>query len=1292
MKSRFNLISSLILLPLLTCGAFTWEDKNYALLQDSTVDASGAGVTTRQYPDADEVILERALSIRYNENGTAFQVDDTAVKILTEKGAQNNRLVRSVYNRSYSRAKVPLVQIIKPDGARVPVELKYNTREAIASDNLSSNIYDPNDMVITVNVPGLEPGDILRYIMVDETQQPRVPDTYSDFFVMESSAPIIHSRVTVNAPENMPLRAMAVKDKQGEGPAFLQRSLPGRIVYSWEVRNVPQYFSEPQMPDAAGSLQRVVVSTMADWQELSRWYWKLCEPHLKATPPIMETVRNLTAECDTDSEKIRAIFDFVSQKIRYMGVIAEDAAPGYEPHDVAMTFTDRAGVCRDKAALLAAMLRAAGFESYPVLIHVGARRDAEVPIPYFNHAITAVRDRADNSFVLMDSTDETTRELLPSYLAGCSYLVASPEGGDLATSPVPDADKHMLAVRSNGTISAEGNLNLMSEVVFNGISDNVWRSTLLSIAPEQRRQFFEESIPKALPGAVLRSLTIEPEDLQDMGRALTVVFTAEVPQWLNTGDGTPESARFALMRIPSLSRIFGLSGMIFRNTTLNHRRFPYDARIICGFREELTLRLPENLQNVSATFSEQVDDDTLFWHRRLNSADGALFYANTLYNRKLQYSPGEYRRLKTTLAAVEKADKRQLVCRMKSPDTPDADGENGNSKEEAPDAVILEEETSIEMLDAHTQINEKLCRLQILTYNGVKENSDMSWEYNPAWEDISLLEARVINGGESREVTPEMIHRMDAEWCGGAPRYPAGKLMAVNFPGVQVGSIIEYRLRREVRNRPVVTTVWLMRRQYPADRLSLRIVLPASNELPPPEVFPGGLLKLGQEADTPRFDEHKEKLPDGRQLRQWTAYNCRRIRSEASQPPSMTFVPAVLLSTGSWKEYAGTLAAHIEQMDDSGEAIRKFADGLKELDDEQKMVRIRDFIEMNIRETAPAFTELPLSCLSAPEKTLRDGYGNRADIALLYRALLKACGFRKVELYLASALQAEDIQEMAAKYPVAGLFSDMIVRVDTADGMIWLNEQSRYGQFGTCRYDGCLLLRLSNGALETLRLDEDFANRVRQQQNIRIEEDGSAVVTCTEFVQGARFGETRRAFAQMTPEERSRHFQKLVAKYSRNARALTSDLKTDFTRYPGEISYTVKVEPFARTDDGFCYFQLSAGLRLSAFDCAARPVRENPVCLPNPVCEESAIKVTLPHRYPRTLMMPAKFNWRVPGGGRIEQKLHRTGSSSDGTPEYLLTRSVKLPAAVLPTAHYQSLRKLRQGLEHPSAGTVLLGQ
>ena len=79
-----------------------------------------------------------------------------------------------------------------------------------------------------------------------------------------------------------------------------------------------------------------------------------------------------------------------------MGLTPEKDRPGFEPHDVRLTFENKYGVCRDKAALLVSLLEAAGFRSYPVLVNVGTKRDPEVPSPDFNHAIVSVEDVSES--------------------------------------------------------------------------------------------------------------------------------------------------------------------------------------------------------------------------------------------------------------------------------------------------------------------------------------------------------------------------------------------------------------------------------------------------------------------------------------------------------------------------------------------------------------------------------------------------------------------------------------------------------------------------------------------------------------------------------------------------------------------------------------------------------------------------------------------------------------------------------------------------------------------------------
>jgi len=75
------------------------------------------------------------------------------------------------------------------------------------------------------------------------------------------------------------------------------------------------------------------------------------------------------------------------------------------------------------------LLRTAGLNSYPVLINVGTKMDPEVADPFFDHAIVSV-ELSKGKYILMDPTDEHTRNLLPTYDCDQSFLVCRPRGRD----------------------------------------------------------------------------------------------------------------------------------------------------------------------------------------------------------------------------------------------------------------------------------------------------------------------------------------------------------------------------------------------------------------------------------------------------------------------------------------------------------------------------------------------------------------------------------------------------------------------------------------------------------------------------------------------------------------------------------------------------------------------------------------------------------------------------------------------------------------------------------------------
>ena len=1289
-------LAALLLVALLASALasepLTWETPSPQLLSVADLQKTATQVTTARFPDADMVLLDQETYVRYQADGTWFQVADIAHKFLTEKGVEDNRVVSSWYTATTSRAKISLVQLLKANGNVVDIDLATNTSEQIEPSSMRSNIYDPNHKVIKVTVPGLEIGDTLRFVMVDELLKPRVPNSFSDLFVLEGDYPILHETVTIDAPAELPLRSIVVKDPAGKGPTATQTATEdGRLRYQWEVRDVPQAFAEPEMPAMFQYVQRLLVSTFNDWQEVSRWYWNLSLPRLDVTPPMQEMVDSLVGDATDFDTKLRRVFDFVSSKIRYMGITIEENAPGYEPHDVSRTFEDRAGVCRDKAALLVAMLRAAGLEAYPVLIHVGQPKDEEVPQPFFNHAITAVRDPDRRRFILMDSTAENTRDLFPAYLNNLSYLVATPEGESIALSNIAPYDENLVAIRSTGEIAADGTLHLSSNLNFLGINDNAYRGSFLRLTPEQRRLYLERTITSRFPGARLEALTILPEDLQNLGEPLRIKLAFSAPNFLVTAindDGTPDQTpgKNAMLTIPRLASSFGLVNFLFENASLEKRRFPYKAEYACGVEEQITLALPQNLQPKAIPEYAMVDTDTLLWKRELNIQPGRLFFSSLYANHKILYTPEEYRQLKQALKTFEVENRKRPVFAFAQPE--DARAITDDGKDE-PDEIYLEDNIVVEVASPTAWTHRHTVRMQVLTYNGVKQNSDLKWGYNEATDAPEIIYARVIepDGVTVHEVPAEMLHRMDVNWVADAPRYSPSKTLVANLPGVAPGCIIEYEILHHIHNRNFFALQRTFRGASPAKHRALRVVVPKKLELRQ-DYFPRGFLYCGEE-NAVDVKYHKEKLDGDRIAHTWEAADIPALHLENALPTPLAYLPTVVLTAGDWESYAEAIAATLETLGDGGETIQKLVAPLLDKPVEQRMVEIRDWVELNVRRTGPSFQYVPLAQLSRPEVTARDGYGNSADLAILYAALLRAARCGKVELYLASASPKNPmLQTFYQKFPFE--FTDAwLVRVTGPAGEVWLNDQNRYAQFGTCAYDRGLLLGLNSGKLSSLKLKEKYRTIEQSQVRIDIAPDGTAQVNVRETASGTAFGDLKRFYAQLPPEERSRHYQGVLAELSQNAQPVTPDLNTDFRKYPGEISYTAKIANFATFDGDFCYFSLPTALA-GPLGVARNASRRNPLNwnLQDTIDE---IVVTLPGNYPNILLAPADYSWNAPGnGGSIEWKCVATPRGN--ATELRFTHRVNTAPTVILPKQYPRLQEALRRLQHPAATTILLGK
>jgi transglutaminase-like putative cysteine protease len=1083
-------------------------------------------ITARAYPDADAVLVLDQHTVVYQADGRSVETDDYYYKILTEKGRRAQREQSFPFNTIYSKLSVDAAEIIRPDGTVLPVDVAANSKIVIDPTQMGSNIFDPHNKIYRLAIPALQIGDTLRLLVRNETIKPRIPDVWCDIFSLQSADPVIQYIVTVDAPAERPLAAKVLKDEVPGTVKFSETAAGGRIVYRWEASDVPQVFAEPNMPPLYMCTQRLLLSTAPDWQAISKWYYALCRPRLDAVTPEMKTkVAELTAKAAAPIDQVNALFQFVSQNIRYMGITPEEEAPGYEPHDVSLTFNNRYGVCRDKAALLVAMLEIAGVKAYPVLFMVGPKKDFEAANNHFNHAIVAA-ELVPGEYTLMDPTVETAAELLHPGLANQSYLVAKPEGETLKTSPIIPAEKNMLSVEIDGKLAEDGRFDGRAKLQFGGVNDNVFRDAFSRWPKEYRRQFFAAGLKQAVPGAELDELEITPADVRDMEQPLAVKLTFHAPFHF-----APDGQPFPL-ELPFIGEYFGIAAQVLESTGLKTRKFPMQVFSTCGVAERLTIDLPPGLEVAALPKTDAPVDSAAFsFSRKLDFSGGKLTAEQNFAVKLPEISPAEYAELKRAQQEVETLKRAFPLLR-------NAAAPAGNFPNA--DAVYRKIDRKTKLSGPTAWESTEQVELQILNYAGVKRFSELKIEFNPVWETVELESAEITSpDGRTNRISPKEVNIMDAAWAGAAPRYPAGKVLVANLPGVKPGAVIRYTLKRTYRDRPFFADVRVFADYQPVLEQRYTLETPPKINLEiaptPPEITRTG--------DT------------------WERRDIPAVPHEFGGAPLFMTEPAIFISGGKVKEYAAAVrTALIAAAADQPKAAAKARELTAAVaDDPARLLAIRDFVEKSIREAGPAFNALPLGSLTPADRTLADGYGNSADRAILLKAMLDAVNLPARFVAVSPFADTPESRKLLTGYP-ENAYGEIVLAAGPPDAPVWLNSGSEYAIPGSANCENRLALDLDSGRVAPVEpakptIDDDL------EYLIRAGADGTADITVTRHLHGNEFESERRRFTEYTPEERRRAFEEMVSGIAHNAEAVTP-LTDDFSVYPGVLRFTVKVPGF----------------------------------------------------------------------------------------------------------------------------------
>jgi len=331
------------------------------------------------------VVLYSETTLTVEPNGKMLRVERQVIKILRPEGGRYGII------RADSNVQSRIIGMhgwnIAAGGQPTDVSDRDAVESAVIGVPQGNLVADVRSKLL--RIPGVLPGNVVAGEVTEELQ-PFVP---ADDWVLQGEIPIRESRFSLEVPSGWSYKAHWVNHAD-EAPAINgARSV-------WTLRDLKAIREEQFMPPLDAISGRLALSLVPptghgqgfeSWSDVGAWYQNLAQSQRASSPAIKQQVAALTDAQSTLLGKIQALANFVQTDVRYVAI--ELGIGGWQPHAAADVFTHRYGDCKDKATLLATMLKDIGVDASYVIVNTrrGAVTQSTPPNLGFDHVILAIQ-------------------------------------------------------------------------------------------------------------------------------------------------------------------------------------------------------------------------------------------------------------------------------------------------------------------------------------------------------------------------------------------------------------------------------------------------------------------------------------------------------------------------------------------------------------------------------------------------------------------------------------------------------------------------------------------------------------------------------------------------------------------------------------------------------------------------------------------------------------------------------------------------------------------------------------
>ena len=532
--SRFILCSGLFTLLLLT---------NTALSQSNSLDGpafsakpaeilqAASGVTTDKTYDATVLLDER--EVRVDDAGNVHYRWHYMYRVDSSNGVStwgNTNVMWQPWHQSKPTIKARVVNL---DGSTHELD-PATLSDSPARENTPDTYGDQR--MYRGPLPAVQVGSVVEIEIRLDDERPALEGAGTLVRIYPGRrVPSERLRVVVQVPKALHLRYKA----------YL---LPEIKVSSKELENSTQYVFEngkmaaiekvePDLPSDTPGYPILEVTTAESWEQVASAYLRVAEPQIQMEE-VKQIVAGTVSAKDSREQKIVKLTARLHKEVRYTGV--EFGQSRLVPQTAAEVFKRKYGDCKDKAATLVAMLRAASIPAYLALLDADGGFDASPDSPgmdAFDHAIVYVPGKPD---VWIDATDEFSAPgQLPLQDQGRHALVIREKTNGLTNTPTASPMDNLLVENREFYLSENGPARIVEWSEAHGQIDRSYRSYY---GVKQDQKAIQKSLDEYAKTVYLAEEPVKFELSDGYDLTTPFKFRVEVPKGRRGSTGLSDAA------------------------------------------------------------------------------------------------------------------------------------------------------------------------------------------------------------------------------------------------------------------------------------------------------------------------------------------------------------------------------------------------------------------------------------------------------------------------------------------------------------------------------------------------------------------------------------------------------------------------------------------------------------------------------------------------------------------------------------------------------------------------------